>query len=288
MDVKGAQQVIREAVNWLPKDSAGRIILESFELDVYNDEAFAIPIPFNRFTELKEWGLAKDNAAVTARIRYIQESMDTREFPLRTSLYLTHDKGFCILALGNEQVEIIRRKKEDGGLQNVTLSFSEKRDSDKVARLNKGELFSVKASSPIDGWLYLFVVDANRIISSVYSGEGRVSEVHLPQNTPVEISTRVDEVRKLEAIRQDKPHIPLRYTGDKEGIERIVAMVIKNETPVPVSLAHMRSRFPLPVLFAHEQRYKGMGDGAINSTNDFSSLSLDQIAIGTVDYYYDA
>lgn len=284
MKIRDAQQLVREAVNWFPEGSTGRAILESFGLDEYNGEAFAPPIPFCKFTEKADWTLSRDTASVSARIRHIQESMDTREFPLRTSIYLTHEKGYCFLIIGTEQVSVVRERREQGGLPNVTLSF-EGIDGADLPKFGKGDTVNITASSPIRGGLYLFSVDANRVISPVYPGEGIISDITLAQNTRTSITDKINEavVRKSQ---HQKP-LPLRYCGDSGGMERIIALVVGGDDPVPVTISQLRSRFPLPFLFAHEQKHKGMGYSPTDSKNDFASRPLDQIAIGTLDYYYD-
>lgn len=287
MKIKDAQQVLREAVKWFPEDSAGRIILKSFELDEYYGEVFAAPVPFGNFTEQEEWTQSKDSGSVTAQIRRMQESMDTREFPLHSSLYLTHEKGYCFLILGTDQVDVIRERREQGGLANVTLSFKGEGKTDELPRFGKGDLVQVAASTPTKGWLYLFSVDADRVITSIYPGEGQVSDIALSQNTRIDITEKLNEAMRKEARRQNKEYMPLRYCGDTAGLERVIAMVVEGDDPVPVTIAHLRSRFSLPFLFAHEQRHKGMGFGSIDSENDFASHPLDKIAIGTLDYYYE-
>ena len=284
MKIKDAQQVIREAIKWLPEDSAGRVILKSFELNEYNGEAFAPPIPFSRFTQLDEWTLSTDNAAVTARIRHIQESMDTRGFPLCASLYLTHEKGYCVLVLGTEQVDVIRRQREYGGLPNVTISFPDRHDGENLPRFCKGDLVELSASSPLRGWLYLFCVDADRIISPVYPGEGERSEIRLTQNSRCNIMDKINAAIKAKTKFQE--HKPLRYSGHSEGYERIVVLVVDSENPVPVTISQLRSRFPLPLLFSHEQRHKGIGYQPINAMNDFMAMPLERVALGSADYYY--
>jgi hypothetical protein len=79
---------------------------------------------------------------------------------------------------------------------------------------------------------------------------------------------------------------PLKFCGTTEGYERIVAMVVGSENPIPVTIAHLRSRFPLPFLFAHLQRHRGVGYAQVADGNDFLSRPLSKIAIGTLDYYY--
>lgn len=285
MKIKDAQQVIREAISWFPADSTGRLILKSFALDEYNGEAFAPPVPFSKFTDLDEWTLSEDNAGVSARIRHIQESMDTREFPFRSSVYLTHEKGYCFLIIGTEQVGVIRERRERGGLPNVTLSFEGKDGMDNLPRFGKGDLVKITASSPVRGWLYLFSVDANRVITPVYPGEGKASDIILSQNTRINITDKVNEAINKKAEHQ-QPR-PLCYCGSSQGMERVIALVVKGEDPVPVTISHLRSRFPLPFLFAHEQKHKGMGYSPTDSDNDFTALSLERIAIGTLDYFYE-
>lgn len=282
-----AKQLIKEAYKWFPEDSAGRVILGSFEVDEYNNEAFATPIPFSKFANQDAWTLDKDAGSVTARIRHIQESMDTREFPLRTSVYLSHEKGYCFLILGTEQVDLIRRKKAAGGLANVTLNFEgvEKPAPNTCPIFRAGDLVDVSASSPLKGWLHLFSVNADRVITPVYPGEGKQSDILLSQNTRCNITDKINS-----AIRQKTKHVeapPLRYCGNATGPERIVVMVVGSEDPLPVTIAHLRSRFPLPFLFAHEQRHRGMGYSLTDSDHDFSALLLEKIAIGTLDYYYE-
>lgn len=282
-----AKQLIHETYNWFPEDSTGRLILKSFKLEEYNSDAYAAPVPFSKLTESDEWKLAKDNAAVTARIRYVQEAMDTKQFPLRSSVYIMHEKGFCFLILGTNQVAVIRERRSQGGLQRVTLDFNATDKSDELPRFGKGELVSMSASSPVKGWLYLFSVDANRVVTPIYPGEGRLSDINLSQNSRISISDAANEAMRREALHQSKPHIPLCYCGDTVGFERFVAMVIHADNPVPVTISHLRSCFPLPFLFAHEIIHRGAGYSPTDSCNDFASLSLDQIAIGTLDYYYE-
>ena len=279
-----AEELVRAAENWFPEDSAGRLIMASFEVEEYNGEAFAAPMPFSRFTDQAEWTQSKDSGSVTAQIRRMQESMDANRFPLRTSVYLTHEKGFCLLILGTEQVDVTRARKEQGGLFNVTLSFEEP-ESDELPRFGKDDLVNISASSPVRGWLYLFAVDADRLITPVYPGEGERSDILLSQNSRCNITDKINAARKAESKFAEPP--PLSFCGDSGGVERIVALVADTNDPLPVTIAHLRSRFPLSILFAHEQRHRGIGYSLTDSKNDFSSLPLDQIAIGTLDYYYE-
>ncbi|MDF7826846.1 hypothetical protein P4B35_22655 [Pontiellaceae bacterium B12227] len=288
MDKIEASQLIRNTRAWFMEnageDAVYGAVLDAFDLDEFNGEAFAIPVPF---THLLEHPLmqGKNIKGLDSQIRRMQDKMDGDQFPLRTSIYLKSVKGYCYLILGTEEVSVVRLKKEDGGLENVTLSFDDADfDKGELPAFGKGDLFNLSASSPIKGWLYLFAIDASRVIVPVYPGEGAKSEIWISKNSRLDVSDKINECISKSST-QVKPE-PLKFCGEKEGFERVLAMVVGTEQAIPVTVSHLRSRFPLSFLFAHLHKHKGMGYSPIDSDNDFSSLSLGKIAIGTVDYYY--
>ncbi len=286
-----ALQLIFQTKTWLRERSkegakeSFEIIFDSFEIDEIGGKAVAAPVPFEKFTSKPDWPQSKESKSVASQINRIREKMDGDLFPLRSSVYLIHEDGRCFLFLGESDASTIRLWKEDGRPKGVTLSF-DKAASEKEGLLNftAGDNVEISASSHLKGWIYLYCIDANQIITPIYPAEGKRSELKISQNLKKNLS---DEVNDL--IQKESPHHtvpPLKFGGNAAGIERIVAMV--TEKPVPVTIAHLKSRIPLPLLYSHELKTKGVGESRTNSTNDFDSLTLDQIAIGTLDYYYNA
>lgn len=285
-----ANQLITETKKWIHRETNGnvnnKIILGAFKVGQSEGQAFAIPVSFDVLTKNADWTGSKANRDVAARIRAIQAKMDEHLCPWRTSVYLTHEDGICFLLLGTDQVDVVRRSKAlTGCLPNVTLSFENASEGSNgsVPCFKKGQLLEISASSPIKGRLYLYSIDANRIITPVYPPEGRSSLIKIAENSKRNLNEEINERIEEESIYDDED--PLKFCGNAKGHERLVAVVLAR--PVPMTIAHLKSRLPLPKLYSYEQQHKGVGKGRTNSSSDFSSLSLEQIAIGTLDYYYE-
>lgn len=283
MTKKEAEQLIKEVKNWFPENSPGRHIMSLFKVDEHGNEVFARPISFS---ELAKWQWSKKPENIANQIRAIQKYMDTEQCPFKASIYLTHKKGTCFLVLGTEQTSLIRKQKEKGKLQNVTLSFEGHTGSpEELPKFQQGDLVNITASSPIKGWLHIFCVEADRSTSPVYPGEGKASAIFLSQNASCNISDKIN--KEFSKITGPKPPKPLHFLGESKGPEQFVVLVVDSPTSIPVTIAHLKSRVPLPFMFSHEKhREKGVGWCPVTSENDFSSLPLDKLAIGTLDYYY--
>jgi len=284
-----AEQLLVELKKWVLREAEENpsydVIMGSFKVDENNGDAFAIPVSFDALTAHPKWEGSTKDKDVSSKIRAIQAKMDEYLCPQRTSVYLTHEDRYCFLILGTEQADVVRAWKKEGRPQGVTLSFDNSASTaEGVPCFQAGELVKLSASSPLRGWVYLFCIDANRIITPVYPVEGQESELAISQNSVKFLS---DEINAL--IRKKSPFTntqPLKFTGQAAGKERIVAVV--TEKPVPMTIAHLKRRIPLPLLYSHEQKSKGIGESQTNSTCDFNSLRLNQMAIGTLDYYYQA
>lgn len=284
-----ARQLLAEVTKWVLQKTEGNpsydVILGSFNVDENNGDAFAVPVSFDALTAHPDWEGSTKDKDVASKIRAIQAKMDEFLCPQRMSVYLTHEDGYCFLILGTEQADVVRKWKKGGRPQGVTLSFDNPASTaEGFPCFKEGELVKLSASSPLKGWVYLFCIDADRTITPVYPAEGQESELSISQNSVKYLS---DEINAL--IRKKSPFTktqPLKFTGQAAGKERIVAVV--TEKPVPMTIAHLKRRIPLPLLYSHEQISRGVGESQTDSTCDFNSLRLNQMAIGTLDYYYQA
>ncbi len=285
-----ALQLIFETKMWMHKHSkrgateSYKTIFDSFEIDEIGGKAVAAPIPFEKFTSKREWSQSKAPKSVASQINRLQEKMDGDLFPLRSSVYLIHEGGYCFLFLGEGDVSMIRLWKKDGRPSGVTLSFEKTTgEKDGLPCFKKGDDIELSASSHLKGRVYLYCIDSGNVITPIYPSEGKCSELKISQNLKKPLSGEVHEL-----IQKESPHVnvpPLKFSGNATGKERVVAIV--TEKSVPVTIAHLKSRIPLPLLYSHELKTKGIGESQTDSTNDFDSLTLEQIAIGTLDYYYD-
>ena len=146
-----------------------------------------------------------------------------------------------------------------------------------IPSFKSGDEFFLNGSSPVHGWVYLFSIDADRNLDPVYPRDGERSGIRLSRNAKKDLSAAINA----------KIAPTLHFEGSAVGMERLVVVVVDTEEAIPVTCAHMRSIFPLSVLFAHEQRTRGLAPAAGPRELTFDRLGLNQIAIGTLDYYYE-
>lgn len=277
MTVKDAEKLLKAAIRFFQDGTGGRSgpesVIEVLTLEEYQNEAFIPALSFNQLREKIGWDESKGDGAIEEMIRRMQRRIEQDPFSRAAELIITHSKKFLIVIIGSENVAQYRV----GFPQNVPLAF-DGYSKDIVPTFQKGDACVFGGRSPIRGWVYLFSIDAARNISAVYPGEGAKSEINVSRGQKVPFS---------EEINKKLPH-PLYFNGDTTGLERLVVVIVHTPEAIPVTCAHMRSRFALPVLFAYEQKTKGVPPGVgPPGTKTFDQLPSNQIAIGTLDYYYE-
>lgn len=281
MDATGAKKLIEATKEWFQQTAKTinpryEIILNGFTVEDLNGEAFALPVPFSVLWEHPEWGaFSNTESSFEELIRRMQKKMEHEQYSQRDSIYITHSDKCCVLILGTENVAFYKKTKEPGALPKVKLSFcGPKKDEGKLPSFSTGDLIEIEGRSPLKGWVYAFSINANREIYPMYPGEGERSEVYVSQNSDAIFSDRI-----LKAMGTT---LPWRFSEGKAGPERFVLMVLTDK--VPVVTAHLRRCIPVPLLFAHEVKTKGASQ---LQGNIFDQLRLDQVAIGTLDYYFE-
>lgn len=289
MDAIDARTVLENAVEYFrktPETETYGLILSQFDVVGVKDQALAVPILMSQVAHHPEWKTSKDKQAVTVLVNRLQKVIDSPEFPFRSCMSLVHKNSRLDMVFGTERAKLAREKKKDGGLTNVSLSFDGAFSTNKFPVFRPGEEANISISSSLKGWIYLYCVDAGMEISPIYPAEGMPSNIRVSQNHKFCVTDKVNE-----EIRQSSPYEKQRkvcFEGQNEGLERIVAVVVDAEYAPPVTLSQIRDSFPTHFLFGHflEARSKGVGSSFITSENDFTSLSTDRIAIGSIDYIY--
>ncbi|VGO13876.1 hypothetical protein PDESU_02433 [Pontiella desulfatans] len=275
-----AKRMIADLKQWFvinyPDEDKYQILLRTLKYGGSDDEAFIHPFPLYSET---------DNAKPSRDlIDEMQEQMDNTTCPLRTSVRLLHEDGLGFVVLGTEAVDmILRHNGLSNCLRKVYLTFDKnKYAKGDIAHFSQGDILTLEARSPLKGYMHLFHIDTNRILSPIYPGEGEISSLQVSQNFPQVLTDKINS--RVKAESRGVIPTPLKFYNVDTGRARIVAVVLKEQ--VPMTCSHLKQRLPLPKLYSHELKYK-VGLDHVNSSNDFLSLELDQIAIGTLDYYYE-
>ncbi|VGO12628.1 hypothetical protein PDESU_01181 [Pontiella desulfatans] len=281
MTINDAQELIRTAVRFFQTETKTLtpqgVILHSLKLEEHDKEAFVIPVSFSEITSHDKWTLKTNDSSVSEVIRRMQDKMTSEGFERRAEILFTTSRHFLIVIIGTENIATYQTR----SYASVTLRFSGVGKND-IPTYRRGDALIIEGSSQIKGWVYLFAIDNQRKLSAVYPGEGKCSQIRISARQGVPWSKRIND---------ELPH-DLYFAGKGKGMERFLIVVVNTDTdegmdkPVPVSCAHVRGLYPLPVLFAHEVKMRGV-ERTEPSLVTFDELEPEQIAIGTLDYYYE-
>jgi len=271
--IKAAQEwAIRSGKN---KDDYEKIL--NLEPKEFNGRFYVAPVSFSKITGVPKRERTDADKKLERQIGVLNERLHEKEFVYSNEMHLTHYDKFIFLILGKEEIQQYRDIRQR--INKVNLSFAgHNKYTEPPPTFTFDSDVNLKIKSQEEGWVYLFHIDANGTRSLVYPFEGDVSEIHVSVNTELNLSKEINDKRgKLEA---------LKFRSKPSGPERLVALVLKADIALPVVVSHLLHFIPYDLLFSHEERSKsGIGGGRVNSDNDVTSLSLDQVAIGTLDYF---